>query len=309
MNNPIKMVADKLGNFGLAIDKHSPEILFGVGTVMVVTGTVMACKATTKAAAVKQGFQEGMEQIAEVDDCTSEEAYSKEDRTKDTAIVYTQTAVAYAKLYIPAVTTIGIGLAAFLMAHNILNKRLVAVTAAYKMVEASFLDYRSRVRDKYGEDEDRRFLHGVQEEDIAVATEGKDGKVKTVTKKKNSISENGHSVYARCFDDGSTQWSKDGDYNKQFLITQQAYANTLLQTRGHVFLNDVYDLLGFERTSAGAVVGWVAKNHSDESIGDDYIDFGIYDFEEDETRRKFVKSEENCVWLDFNVDGVMYDLI
>jgi hypothetical protein len=68
-----------------------------------------------------------------------------------------------------------------------------------------------------------------------------------------------------------------------------------------VFLNDVYDLLGMDRTPAGAVVGWV-KGH-----GDGYITFML-----DDNKREvydFFEGNEKSVWLDFNVDGVVYKLI
>jgi hypothetical protein len=55
-------------------------------------------------------------------------------------------------------------------------------------------------------------------------------------------------------------------------------------------------------SSAGAVVGWVLGN------GDDYIDFGIWD-PNNEKAREFVNGHEAAILLDFNVDGVIYDLI
>lgn len=42
-----------------------------------------------------------------------------------------------------------------------------------------------------------------------------------------------------------------------FLRRQQDYANEMLKARGHLFLNEVYDLLDIPRSKAGQVVGWV----------------------------------------------------
>ena len=61
-------------------------------------------------------------------------------------------------------------------------------------------------------------------------------------------------------------------------------------------------MLGFPHTSAGAVVGWVRGN------GDGYVDFGLMDFYSN-ANRLFHEGFEPNIWLDFNVDGVIWDKI
>lgn len=111
------------------------------------------------------------------------------------------------------------------------------------------------------------------------------------------------SQYARFFDEGSPAWSKDSEYNLMFLKQQQQYANDLLKKRGHIFLNEIYDMLGIPRTKAGAVVGWVYDENN--PIGDNYVSFGITD----ERNANFVNGYEKSVLLDFNVDGNIWDKI
>ena len=108
------------------------------------------------------------------------------------------------------------------------------------------------------------------------------------------------SVYARMFDETSTEWSKTPEYNMLFLRSQQAYFNNMLQAKGHVFLNEVHDALGFERSQAGQAVGWVLSKD-----GDNFVDFGIYNAE----NSGFINGDSRYVLLDFNVDGVIWDLI
>ena len=109
------------------------------------------------------------------------------------------------------------------------------------------------------------------------------------------------SPYGVIFDEDNHNWSADEDLSMLHLRCQEQYANDILQTRGHIFLNEVYKMLGFPHTPAGAVTGWVKGN------GDDFVSFNIHDgiFEgEDKNGRTVTK------WaLDFNVDGVMYDKI
>lgn len=129
--------------------------------------------------------------------------------------------------------------------------------------------------------------------------DGKDATVETEINKEDKIEDRGISEYARFFDDGCVGWTKDPEYNLAFLKAQQKYANNMLRTRGHLFLNEIYDLLGITRTKAGAIVGWI--------YGDDdsHVDFGLYS----ERNRNFINGFENTVLLDFNVNGNILDLI
>jgi hypothetical protein len=90
-------------------------------------------------------------------------------------------------------------------------------------------------------------------------------------------------------------------HNATFIRIQQQWANDMLMGTGYIFLNEVYKMLGLEPTPAGQLVGWVKGN------GDDYIDFGILDDPYEGMR--FVSGDEASVLLDFNVDGVVWDLI
>ena len=114
------------------------------------------------------------------------------------------------------------------------------------------------------------------------------------------------SQYARLFDDSCMGWAKDPEYSMHFLKCQQNYCNDLLKTKGHLFLNEVYDILGFPRTKEGAVVGWVYDEKN--PIGDNFVDFGIFDTN-DERNSDFINGFKNTAILDFNVDGNILNYI
>jgi hypothetical protein len=84
----------------------------------------------------------------------------------------------------------------------------------------------------------------------------------------------------------------------------QNYCNDQLKSRGHFFLNEVFTELGLKHTEAGAVVGWRWNKGS----GDDYIDFGIWEGKSHELRDLY-NGRAGAIGLDFNVDGVIYNLI
>jgi len=301
-------VSSSFNKMGFQIKKHSPEILVVAGVVGVVASAVMACKATIK---VSEILENSKEAINSIHDCAANESlaeeYTPEDAKKDLAIVYVQTGIKLAKLYAPAVALGVLSLGSILASNNILRKRNVALAAAYATVDKGFKEYRNRVVERFGEEVDRELRHNIKAKKIEKIVIGEDGKEKKV-KETIQVAENPntYSDYARFFDDGCTGWEKDSEYNLMFLRAQQQYANDKLRANGHLFLNEVYDMLGIPRTKAGQVVGWVydAKN----PIGDNYVDFGIYDIHR-ETVRNFVNGYERTILLDFNVDGNIWDLM
>ena len=115
-----------------------------------------------------------------------------------------------------------------------------------------------------------------------------------------------YSEYARFFDDGCKGWTKDPELNLLFLRRQQDAATDLLRSRGYLTLNEVYRMLGMQTTKAGVIVGWVYDK--DHPVGDNYVDFGIYDINRPKNR-DFVNGYERVILLDFNVDGNIYDLM
>lgn len=275
--------------------KHSPKILFVTGIVGVVATTVVACRATLKLEEVLEKTQKDLDAVKKL----KHQRYSEQDREQDTAYLYIRGAVKIAKLYLPAIGLGVFSIGCLVGAHGILSKRNIGLTAAYAAIDQSFKEYRSRVVGELGEDKDREFRYGVRSEEVTVIDEsGK--KTKEVVKR---VEFGRASGYARFFDEYSRHWCRDADYNSVFIQCQQNYANDLLRSRGHVFLNEVYDLLGFERTTAGSVVGWIRNG-----TGDGYIDFGIFD-NRNPRARDFVNGREYSVLLDFNVDGVIYDKI
>lgn len=290
------------------IRKHSPEILVVSGIVGAVTSTVMACKATTKIDEVITESKEHVDMTKKyVEDNGFTEKYTETDYKKDLTIMYTQRGLKLAKLYAPAVILGTVSITAILAGHNILRKRNVALAAAYATVDKGFKEYRGHVIERFGEELDKELKYNIKAKEIdEIKINEKTGKEEVVKKAVNVADPNTYSDYARLFDDGCLGWTKDPEYNLMFLKDQQRYANDRLKTKGCLFLNEVYDMLGIPRTKAGAVVGWIFdEKHPN---GDNFVDFGIYDMNNAKTR-DFVNGYERTILLDFNVDGVIYDKI
>lgn len=301
---------------GFWVKKHSPELLTITGTIGVVAGAVMACRATTKINPILEETKNNINVVhagaekGEVKAMVNNEVvtvpYSEADAKKDLAIYYTQGAIKLVKLYAPAITVGVAGLACLWGANNILHKRNAALTAAYATAHQSLKDYRGRVVERFGKDLDRELMYNIKAKEIEETVVNEDGTEQVVTKTVDCADPNLNSIYARFYDDGCTGWTKSPEDNLQFLKLQQAYANKKLQSQGYLYLNDVYEQLGIPKTKAGHVVGWIYDEAH--PVGDNYVDFGIYDLY-NERARDFVNGRERVILLDFNVDGNIWELM
>ena len=304
----INSVSYNAHRIGFKIKKASPEIMVVAGVVGVVTSTVMACKATTKVNDILEETRKQVDDVHNVldSDIITEEEYNNDDAKKDLAIIYTQTGVKLIKLYAPSVIVGALSITGILASHKILKKRNVALTAAYATIDRSFKEYRGRVVERFGKELDRELRYNIKAQEIEEKTVDKDGN-ETVEKKTISVVDpNMYSDYARIFDNGSMGWTKDPEYNLMFLKLQQNQANDRLRAQGYLFLNDVYDMLGIPRTTAGQIVGWIYDEEN--PVGDNFVDFGIYDIY-NEKACDFVNGRERSIVLDFNVDGNILDMI
>lgn len=284
----------------MKLKKHSPEILVVAGIAGTVVSAVLACKATTKVAEIldeTKGTLDTIHEGMETGEINGQE-YTTEDGKKDTVIVYAQTGMKLAKLYGPAIILGTLSITSILASNNILRKRNVALGAAYAAIDKSFKEYRGRVIERFGEQVDTELKYGIKAkkfEEIEVDPET--GKEKKVKKTVMVADPNLQSDYAVYFDSKSRNYETNPDYNRMFLKAQQAFANDKLQTRGHLFLNEVLDDLDLPRTPAGQIVGWTKDGP------DGYVNFRIVEVERETEDGR----HEPALLLDFNVEGNIWE--
>ena len=307
----IEKVSRNFNKFGLKVRKASPEILIVAGAVGVVASAVMACKATLK---LDEVLEEPKEKIEKIHECLNNEEfmssgkYTEEDGKKDLLTVYVQGGIQVAKLYAPSVILGTLSLGAILTSHHILRSRNIALAAAYATVERGFKDYRGRVVERFGKRVDYELKNNIKAMEIEKIETDEEGNEKVIKESQDVVQapSEKYSEYARFFDIGNPNWQKDATLNLAFLRNVEKYMNDRLRTKGHVFLNEVYDALGIPRTKEGQIVGWIYSK--DNPVGDNYIDFGIYDVYKPATA-DFVNGYERSILLDFNLDGNIWELI
>lgn len=290
-------VTSKVARQLLKTRKNSPHVMFATGVVGVVATTVVASRATLRLDEVTAEHNAKLKQANDLHK-QGHPDYSDQDYSKDILTIQTRKVMSVGRLYAPAIGIGVISICLLTRSHVVLTQRNSGLVAAYALLDKGFKEYRERVVETYGPQADLEFRHDGKFQTESRMVEGEEVPVRIMR-----VGTQDPSVYARFFDQLNVNWKKTPEYNLIFLRCQQSYANDMLHARGHIFLNEVYDMLGIERSRAGAVVGWVVRGD-----GDNYVDFGVFDGNNAKAR-DFVNGREGSILLDFNVDGVVYDRI
>lgn len=300
------------------LKNNKENILLGAGLVAGLGTVILASKGTLAAKDIITEHKQNAIDIKEAAE-ESEEYRDSQSCKNDKIMNYVQTGTKLAKAYAPSVVMGATSVCCILAQHKMMNNKVVkleetvaSVSAAYIAVDSAFKKYRKRVIDKYGEAEDRYLRYGEETEKIDITEVDEKGKTKKKKVEKKVIGDLDPSDYAKFFDATSAEfifqdpqhYKPDWDANIRFLNIQQSYANAKLEKEGYLFLNDVYDMLGIPKTKAGQVVGWI-YDPEDKTI-DSHVSFGIF---EPRNHRTINGYEEECILLDFNVDGVIVDKI
>jgi hypothetical protein len=281
----------KFGKLALNCKRMSPELLLVGGIAAGAVGIVMACKASMKVPDILEEHNEAIEANPVVDEQENRDA-------KAIMPIYIHTAGRVLKTYGPAIALEGLSLGCILTSHGIMKKRNLALAVSLNGVSKAFKDYRKRVVDEIGAEMDQKFAYGTEKKVTSVVEKDKKGRDHTLEKEYDGVNGTGamlHSTYAKIFDESNPNWEKAPGLNYNFLVARQAQANDMLRSKGYLFLNDVYKLLGFPETLIGQVAGWIYDDKN--PVGDNYIDFGFIE------NSGFVNCFDPSTWLDFNVDG------
>ena len=295
-----------VSEFCYSAKKYGPDILLGTGIVGVVTGTVLACRATLKAKEVVEEATEAIEEIHEEMEGVQTElgtvaVVPTNETKKKLTSVYAKTGVKLVKLYAPAIIIEGLGIASIVSSHKILNDRYIGAAAACTALTRDFSEYRKRIAKKFGATTEEDILKGREEVEETVTDEkGKKKKIKKVVKTGPEL---GMSNFDRKFKSGCHWWSDNHELGVFGLQTVQKQMIERQRWYGHVFLNEVYDELGFPRTKAGNIYGWYYDRNDPHRYP--LVDFGIMDGAD---RRAFLNYDTEELMLHFNCIDILSGL-
>ena len=300
------------GSSGLFLKAHAPEILVWGGVAGFGLTVVGACKATGKAHEILEAKEDALE---ENDSALRAGLITEKEHDENAKIIRKNTKWMLVKAYTPTATGMVVSVILVLGGYRMINGRLVKTAAAYKLLEDGFGRYRENVRDEFGEETDWRMLNGVKPERLLAAEEEREAnreaeadrkrKKRNREKRRDSYQE----IYSQIFDQYSDRWRRSWtpDQVLEYLRQKQREANDMLHIRKHVFVNEVYDLLGLDRTEAGAVCGWILTRNNPDS----HIDFGLDAIPESELRKILAaeRNEDISIRLHFKPDGLIYNMI
>lgn len=290
------------------LKRHLPEILVGAGAVSIAGGTVLACRATIKAKEIlDQPIETVVEELDEDGEVVTATVLGDADIRKEQIV---KGATVAAK-YLPAAGLIIGGTGMLVAAKSIEHRRFAAALGAYSTMQAMFEQYRGRIISDHGPAADQRALRGETVEAVEVLEEQEEGKKPKKAKKElvfRGVED--EDPFHRIFDECNCPHTFVHNLGENELLLEcwQARFNQKLKAEGRVFLNDVYEALGFEYLPIGQFVGWVADDI--EGCKDGFIDFGIdYAYIKEEIARAMDegRAPEPAIWLEFNCDGEVWN--
>lgn len=275
--------------------KNGATVLTSVGIAAVPAAMALTGVATVK---LYNALPDIKKCISATEDMARQEGKDNRGVKQDVARAQLRMGLQVFKIYSPAIATGSVSVCCLILGHNMMRKREAQLVGTLIAMESAFRAYRARVAEKLGAEEEQKLFQ--QPPITIISSEDGDSCIIDWDATKPSI-------YTKYFDEFSTAWSKDPEYNLMFLRQQENWANDKLRAQGHLFLNEVYDALGLTRTQAGNIVGWMA-DANEKGTGNGFIDFGIYQIHDD-NNRAFVNGHTHTVGLDFNCDGVILDRV
>lgn len=194
------------------LKRNAPTILTGMSVVGVVGTAVLTAKATPKAIDI----------------------LNEREKEKGAKLTKFEQVSATAPVYIPAILMGGTTIVCILSANYLNKERQAMLTSAYAYLNNSYNEYKSKVKEIFGEDAD--------------------DKVKAEIAKSRYTETSKSDPEKKLFYD---QFSE-----RYFEATEQEVMDAVLKLNRHysIFseatLNDFYDLLDLEPTDYGGVLGW-----------------------------------------------------
>lgn len=208
-----------INNIKASLVKHTPEILTGVGIAGMVTTTVLAVKATPKAALILENAREE----------------KQEPLTKTEVIKHAW------KCYIPAAITGATSIACLVGASSVSMRRNAALATAYNISKVALKEYKEKVVETIGEKKEQTVIDAIAQDKLE-----KD----PIRNREVIITDKGAAL---CYDSLSGRYFKS---DRDHIMRAINKLNRRIVTDMYVSLNEFYWELGLDSIELGNDLGW-----------------------------------------------------
>lgn len=273
------------------LSRNSSKILLGLGIAGAFTAVGFAITATPKAMIL-------------LDEKKKELGVEKLD-----AKTIVKTA---APVYIPTAISMAVSTGCIIGASSVNDRRNAALAAAYIAIDKAFNEYKGRVTERFGDRVQHELEHNIKAVEVESTAKNEDG-TEEVIREYADVAREANDPYSMIFDESCSLWEKDSMLNAMTIRNVESAANRKLRTNGHLFLNEVIDMLdpygkACHRTAVGQVAGWIydPKDETKQNC----VSLGTHCYVPgNEALNDFINGDERSVILHFNCDGPIIDKI
>ena len=222
------------------MDKHSPEILTGIGITGMITTTVLAVKATPKALELIEESKYKKEEETVEHNCK----VNKVSECMSSDLKPLEVVKAAWKPYVPAAITGSLSVACLVGASRVNFKRNAALATAYTLSEKVLKDYKDSVVETIGEKKEEKIKEKVAQKKVDKQPASKSEVV--------MVNSDGKVLF---LEPVSNRYFKSDVESIRKIINDLNYRLTT-GTEEYISLSEFYDEIGLSHTSISDEIGW-----------------------------------------------------
>lgn len=298
MSNIQEALSAGLHKLAFGLRKVGPEIGTVAGMAGIAASAIYLYKAVNES---KDILAKVKEEVKKLEDEGADEKDIKAVKIAGGVAVAKKVAIPAGLAVASSATVLGI--------HHEMRKENRRLSEVITQTSLAYNALKNELREQLGDEQADELIYGVRKPDKKEIKEIEENSPRkdeiTDEERKSYRISDGEEItpspYAVFFDETCNNYTDDPEYNKNTLILLQAQLNERLKRIGYVYLNEVYEKLGVEKTEAGHVMGWRYAPHDPNHEGDNQIDFNMWDIRS-RANRRFINGYEPVVLLDFNID-------
>ena len=222
------------------MDKHSPEILTGIGIAGMITTTVLAVKATPKALELIGEAKYKKEEETVEHNCK----VNKVSECMSSDLKPLEVVKAAWKPYVPAAITGSLSVACLVGASRVNFKRNAALATAYTLSEKVLKDYKDSVVETIGEKKEEKIKEKVAQKKVDKQPASKSEVV--------MVNSDGNVLF---LEPVSNRYFKSDVESIRKIVNDLNYRLTT-GTEEYISLSEFYDEIGLSHTSISDEIGW-----------------------------------------------------